>query len=196
MKEIYEKNIEIEEKREIDIGFLKKRSSGKTPKGIVLGYAKRLENSDSDIFSKREILDVFRNLFREVSNLELTESFRAKQWRGKSGVKFIISPDKVIAERYRKVDIGEKPKKVSQILLKQEINKVILAINNLNKGEMIKTSQIAELVYSKDWKQVFSTRKQHCLLVEILNYLEYRQDIHYSRGGKIKVLGQTKLINF
>ncbi|MBU1028136.1 MAG: hypothetical protein KKF48_03770 [Nanoarchaeota archaeon] len=193
---IYTKQPIQTEEPKLDRTLLKKKGSSKTFGGwLVSSYQNA--RKDKNFLTAQFIEEIHK----KYQTFQTSEKFKAKQWRGKSGVSYLTYPDYVVAERYRRSDIGGEPKKVSLNLLKEEINRVIWSINKLNEEkdkekEMIETSQIAELVYSKGWKQVFSTRKQHILLVEILNYLEFRQDIHYSRRGKIKVLGQKKISDF
>jgi len=184
------RQIETIESNGLDKELIKKRGNSKTFNGWLI---QRIKESRKQNFETAMFL---QELYNKYMEFEKTEKFQAEQWRGKSGVQFIIEPHRVIAERYRKSDRYQKPKKITSELLKQEINRVIWAINDLNIGKIIETREIAEKVYNKSWKQVFSTRKEHIKLVEILNYLEYRKDIHYSRSGKIKVLGQTKLNDF
>ncbi len=181
----------------LDLSILKKRSSGKTSSGICLGYIKKLHTKVPN-----EFIIVLQNMYRDIKNLEVSETFKAHQWRGKSGVAYQIKPDYVIAIRFRKKDIGEKPSEVKTEMSKNQINRVRWAINMLNGSwfgkyrkeiKLIETCSIAEKVYNKDWKKVFSNRKQHTLLVEILNYLEYKQEIKYYRSGKVQVLNQEKL---
>ena len=188
-REVKEKRpLESIEEPKLDLSILKKRSSGKTSSGIVLGYIKKLHGKVPN-----EYIIVLQNLYREIKNLEVSETFKANQWRGKSGVNYQIKPDYVIAIRFRKKDIGEKPSEVRTEMSKNQINRVRWAINKLNTKELIETCSIAEKVYQKDWKLVFSNRPQHTILVEILNYLEYVGEIKYYRSGKIKVLNQEKI---
>ena len=188
IKEVKEKNQEEYSEPLLDLSILKKRSSGKTASGICLGYIKKLHTKIPN-----EYIIVLQNLYREIKNLETSETFKANQWRGKSGVTYQIKPDYVIALRFRKKDIGDKPIQVKTEMSKAQINRVRHTINYLNTKKLIKTSRIAELVYNKSWDKVFSNRPQHTILVEILNYLEYKQEIIYYRSGKIKVLNQEKL---
>lgn len=185
------KNRQIEQEAsqpKIDLKILKNRSSGKTAKGIVLGYLKKLKQSDAPF----EYLKVLESLYKEVADLETSQSFRAKQWRGKSGVKFIRYPDKVISIRFRKSTPEETPKEVKAELLKEDINQVIFSINKLDNGEWIKTRDIAEEVFHDEWGKVFSNRNKHPYLCEILNFLEYCGWINYSRSGKSKVVGKLE----
>ena len=188
IREVKVKSQEEIEEPLLDINILRKRSSGKTSSGIVLGYIKKLHGKVPN-----EYIVVLQNLYREIKNLEVSETFKANQWRGKSGVTYQIKPDYVIAIRFRKKDIGEKPIEVKTEMSKNQINRVRWAINQLNKNKLIETRDIAELVYNKAWDKVFSNRPHHTILVEILNYLEYKQEIKYYRSGKIKVLNQEKI---
>jgi len=185
-KIVYKKNIETEQKEnaKLDLSVLKKKSSAKTSSGLVLGYLKKLKNANAPF----EYLKVLESLYKDIKGLEVSEEVKFDSWRGKSGVHFLVKPDFVIAVRYRKADKFEKPKKVKLKITKDEINKVIWAINKLDEGNEIPTSEIAEKVYGKKWNLVFSTRKQHIKIVEIFNYLEYINSVHYSRRGSIMVL--------
>lgn len=174
----------------LDKEILRKRGNSRTFDGWLIQRiqdARKIQNFEVAFF-----LNEIRNTYLDF---QIMEKVKLESWKGKSGVKFLIKPDLVIAERWRKQDKDSEPKKVQTELTKEEINKVIWAINKISKEE-IKTSEIAELVYNKHWKSVFSTRKQHIKLVEILNYLEYREDIKYFRSGKIEVLKQNKLNEF
>jgi len=189
-KEIFTKNVETEtfQNDKFDLNLFKKKSSAKTPAGIVLGFMKKLKNSEAPL----EFKILLQEIYKKIWSLEESEKVRFETWRGKSGVYFIIKPDRVIAVRYRKPDKFERPKEVKIELTKQEINQVSWAISKLNEGKEIPTSEIGEKVYGKKWKDIFSNRKQHIKLVEILNYLEYKGWIHYYRSGKIKVLKEIQ----
>ena len=170
------KQLETIESNKIDTSLFKRKSNAKTYPGLLIADMKKARDDKN-----WEMVAVIQHYYQKYTEFEKTERFQVEQWRGKSGVNFLVEIDRVIAERYRKNDINQKSIKVSLELSKQEINRVIWAINILNKGKIIETSEIAERVYNKPWKQVFSTRKEHIKLVEILNYLEFRKDIYYSR---------------
>jgi len=72
-------------------------------------------------------------------------------------------------------------------LFKSDIDRLILAIQRLNSGKWIKDRDIAEEIYKKDCNSISSNRKTHIYLVEMLNYLEYKRKIEYSRSGRIKL---------
>jgi len=188
IREVKVNNVEQISEPLLDLSILKKRSSGRTPSGICLGYIKKIHGKIPN-----EFILVLQNLYRDIKNLEVSEQFKAEQWRGKSGVSYQIKPDYVIAIRFRKKDIGEKPTEIKTEMSKEMINKVRYAINQCDVKKLIETSQIAELVYNKAWDKVFSNRPQHTLLVEVLNYLEYKGEIKYYRSGKVQVLNQEKI---
>lgn len=199
IKEVKNNNLEIESYSEpkLDLNILKHRSSGKTSSGIVLGYLKKTYKKIPLEYTK-----LLENIYKDIRNLETTEQFKANQWRGKSGVTYQIKPDYVISLRYRKKDPESKPELVKTEMSKEQINRVRWAINNLNgewfgkyrkEKKLIETSSVAEKVYNNDWKKIFANRKQHIILVEILNYLEYKQEIKYHRSGKVEVLNQEKI---
>ena len=125
------KRIEEYSEPKLDLSILKKRSSGKTSSGICLGYIKKLHGKVPN-----EFILVLQNMYRDIKNLEVSETFKAKQWRGKSGVSYQIKPDYVVAIRFRKKDIGEKPTEVRTEMSKNQINKIRWTINQLNKNNL------------------------------------------------------------
>lgn len=179
--------VKIIEFNGLDLELFKKRSDARTPSGLVLSYAQRFRKEGNF-----EYAFVFQELYRQVFNLEKSEEYKALQWKKKSGVEFIVEPHRVIAIRYQRSEPDEKPKETRRELTRDEINHVIYWIGKLQKEEGIKTSELAEKVYNLPWKQVFSNRHKHKHLVEILNYLDYKEKIKYSRKGKIKVVGKIE----
>ena len=189
IKEIKERQpIERIENQRLDLSLLKKRTNAKTPSGLMLKYAKQFRDRRNF-----EIAFLFQELYKQIRNMETTEKFRAEQWRGKSSIEYQIKPDYVVSIRYRRKDKGETPVEVRTEMSKEMINRVRWAIIQLNTKKLIETSELAEKVYNMAWHNVFSNRPKHTLLVEILNYLEYKQEIKYYRSGKIKVLNQEKI---
>jgi hypothetical protein len=179
------RQIEIEERTEpkLDLSILRKKSTAKTPSNLILSYMKSFKK-DGNL----EMAILFQEIFKKIKAMETSEKFKQENWKNKSGLNFLIKPDKVICISHQKFEPGEKPKEIRTELTREEINKVIGAINKLNKDEYIPTSELAEETYKTPWKKVFSNRQQHIKFTKILNYLEFRKDIEYSRVGKIKVL--------
>lgn len=188
--EKHTKNQQLEFYEEkIDVSIFKKKTNSKTYAGWLIGKIKQAKNDNNF-----ELVYLLSEMYQKYKEFE-SEQFNPKQWRGKSGVKFIEKPDLVISIRFRKSEPDSIPKEITMELLRTDINRVIWAISRLNKDisekGWIGTKDIAELVYNKNWKLVFSNRHQHTHLVEILNYLEYKNKIIYSRSGKIKVIPST-----
>ena len=146
---IYTKNIEREgqSNNKIDLSLFRKKSSAKTFKGIVIGFMKKITNSEGQTFSKREVILLFQELYKKIGNLETSERFKQKIWKGKSGIKFLVYPNKVICVSYQKFEPGETPKEIRTELTKEDINKVISTINKLDKGKEIISPLIAEKTY-------------------------------------------------
>lgn len=191
---IYEKKvqqIEFEKRTEpkLDLSILKKRSSGKTASGIILGYMKKFKN-----LGNVEMTVLFQEIYKQIKALETSEIFRQEKWKGKSGIKFVEYPNKVICICYQKFEKGEKPKEIKTEITKEEINRVIKCINKLTKQGTIETKELAEMVYMKPWGTIFFSRNLHFKLVKILNYLEYKNLITYHRSGKIKAIKES--LNF
>ena len=171
---------EIRSEPKLDLKIFRKRSQGKTSGGIILGYMKKLKGK-----IPLEYMKLLENIYKDITNLEVSERFTLKMWKGKSGVTYIEKPDKVICIRFQKPEPFEQAKEIRVEILKSEINRVLWALNKGNKGVWRETSEIAELVYKMDWKRVFSDRPKHIRLCEIFNYLEYKRIIDYSRAGKV-----------
>lgn len=191
-KEIFERNIQKEEHSEprLDLGILKRKSNAKTPSGLVLSYAKK-SREKGDL----EMALLLQEIYKKVRDIEISEKVRLESWKGKSGIKVIVMPDKFIIIRHQKIEKGEKPKEIRSEVSRQEVNKVIWAINELAKTfDKIPTSKIAEKVYRKKWGNVFSTRPEHITLTHILNILEYYGIIHYFRSGYTTILKEIRNI--
>jgi hypothetical protein len=173
----------------LDFNIFKRKSDARTPSGLILSYAQKAKkegNMNTALF--------LQELYKKVWALETQEKAVLKSWKKKSGVHYVVHPDRVIATRYKRDEPGETPHEKNIEMSNNEINDVIHSINQLNKGQNIKTSAIAELTYGKNWRAVFSTRGQHTKLVEILNYLEYCGVTHYYRRGETRVLKDIREI--
>jgi hypothetical protein len=181
---IYEKKspiIETYKKRnELDLNLLKKRGNSKTFKGWLISRMK--ESRDNKQFDVTELIQV---IYKKYLEFETSETFKASQWKGKSSITYLEHPDKIIIVKYQKPEPFEQPKEIKVEILIEEINRVLWAIQSLNKGIWLNTSDIAEKVYGKEWKKVFSDRPKHIILTLIFNYLEYKKIIDYKRSGKV-----------
>ncbi len=177
----------VEEK--IDTSIFKRKTNSKTFRGFLIGKIKQARDT-----SNYELVVLLSELYKRYIAYQ-TEPFNPKHWRGKSGVKFIEHPEMVISIRFRKLEPNSEPKEIKMELLRKDINRLIWVLNKLNLGTWIGTSEIAQKFYGMRWEKVFSDRKRHIYLVEILNYLEYRKIIKYSRVGKVKLISSTNKSN-
>ncbi len=179
------KPIEFIEEEKIDISIFKKKTSSKTFRGFLIGKIKQARDT-----SNYELVVLLSELYKRYMSYQV-EPFNPKQWKGKSGVKFIEHPEIVISIRFRKLEPSSEPKEIKMELLRKDINRLIWVLKQQNSMDWMETSNIAEYFYRMEWKNVFSNRKKHIYLVEMLNYLEYRGIIEYSRVGRIKLFVQT-----
>jgi hypothetical protein len=160
------------------------------------------------IKNKNKEMEMYLHELIRFNNKVCTiERVKIDTWKGKSGITFIEKPDKFIITHYQKKEKGSEPKEIKTELLKEEVNRVIIAINILNSkrekeiggGSLtpkqifnlrkIPTREIGETAYRKDWdKEIFSNRKLHIKLTFILNLLEIKGYIKYYRSGKTEVI--------
>lgn len=135
----------------------------------------------------------------EVGTVHLTP------WTGKSSIRLIKRPSKIIAIKYQRPQKGAEPKQVRTIIFRDELNAMISSINKLNKGEPIKTRNLAEgyfqilgikedkkgneLFYNNKlkWDILFSCRPMHNKITIILSTLDEMGYIDY-RGGMTRIL--------
>jgi hypothetical protein len=74
--------------------------------------------------------------------------------------------------------------------MKEEINEVLFAIRSFT-DEKIKSRDVGERVYKKNWKDIFSDRALHCKFNIILRLLDHLEIIAY-RGGYIFVIKRAQ----
>lgn len=196
--------IETREEK-IDLSLFKKRSSAKTPAGLVIGMAKKLSNSKGNVFTKMEMLQLFSQLHRDIRNLETSEKVKLESWKRKSS--FSIKPippnkpKKFIVITYQKPSPDEEPREIKKEISRDEVNDIIYWINRLTaegrfydekkKVSLIPTSEIAERFYRENWKVIFSNRYKHFTINSILRLLNELGIIHY-KGGYTQVLKKVR----
>jgi len=188
----YSRPIERIEKQEgipkLDLSILKKKSSAKTPAGLILSYAKE--------FKKKENLEMtilFQELYKKIIAMETSEKVVLKSWKGKSSIQIIEEPSYFIVVTFQKQDQDSLPREVKREIPKLEVNKIIKTISELNKGEKISTRDIGELAYKKNWDDIFSDRFLHTNLNLILRLLDYYEITRY-RGKYTTVIKKVKEI--
>ena len=209
MKEIFEKNVEIEEKKnnKLDLSLFKRKSSSKTYKGWIIGqFKKAINDKNKDV---AEILQTCYKKYIEFDEIKSTAQVRVAKWKGKRGISIISVPEKFIVIRYRKKDQDSLPKEIRRDILKKDVNLFILALNSITEAQeqekMIKTREIIaeycklanlkESTHKKPlfdsdgfvWDNWFADRYYHNFGVDVLGILDYYDVIRY-RGGKTNVL--------
>lgn len=193
VKEIFQREITTvehrPEQRAIDVSLFRKKSNGKSPKGICLGYMKRLRDSNAPF----EYIKVLENLYKDLVNLETSEKVILKSWKGKSSLNIIEKPDYFVITTFQKEDQDSEPKEVKREITKLEVNRIIKTINDLNTGKKIPTRDIGEKAYKRKWDNIFSDRFLHTSLNLILRLLDYYGMTHY-RGRYTTVLKSVREI--
>jgi len=195
MKEIFTKQIEKEtfENDKLDLNILRKKSSAKTSGGIILGFMKKLKNSNAPL----DYLILLQEIYRKIKDLETSEKIRIESWRGKGGIKVWATPDKIIVEFAGKRDKGEKPNITKKEYTKQEVNDMIFCINQLKDefDNKIPSRFLGERYFKVDWDEgVFSKRSNHTMFTHLLNILDYYNIIRYNRSGYTSVINNVKQI--
>lgn len=171
----------------IDLSIFRKRGNSKTFPGWLIGKIKQAR-----VDGNMELVILLTELYNKYKQFE-TENVKLKNWKGKSGIKLIVKPNHFIVVEYRKADQDSDPEEVKTEILKEEVNEVITALNQLDEEEPIPTRKIAESVYNKPWKHVFSDRRAHINLTLCLRILDYYKIIKY-RAGKSTILDKVKEI--
>ena len=191
LKEVFVKRIEVEEhatkiSKEV-LQKIKKRTSAKTPSGIILGDIQKIKNSENFSLSKLDLLCLLDGMYHKVKSLEVSQEIKLKGWKGKSSFEVIKKPDKFIVITFQKPDKDSEPKKIKRDISKEEINKLYWVLDKLNEGKKISSRDIGELYYKKRWENVFSDRYQHTQLNLMLRLLDYFGLTHY-RGKYTTIL--------
>lgn len=109
-------------------------SKVKTLKGLYQKFSKEAKNTPEKTYTAKEL----EKMLQEVTKRLKTAEVKLNKRQGKSGIKVIEKPDSFDIIVYRK------GKPVKKNVSREEVNKVIKAINNIDKEKGIKTRWIAE----------------------------------------------------
>ena len=181
IKEKY--NIEKIESNGLDKTILRKKGNAKTYSGWLIQRMKEArenKNFETAIF--------LQELYNKYMEFEKTEKIKIKNWKGKSGINLLEEPDKFICITYKKDEKNSEVKEIKREIFKTDLNDLIVVLNSFEDKNKIQTSEIAEKLYKTEWKKVFSNRIRHTALVLMLNILEQKGNIVYSRKGFTKVI--------
>lgn len=183
--------------------------------GIIKKDKIEMSNVELIIFIE-EILIKYDDLDKEKIKARL----ELNGWKGKDTINYIEHPDKFELILHRKKDQDSDPVEIKKEITKDEVNRVIWAINHSNfeentesKQRYLETPEIARnyciiskltqsrdgrvLLYENgdfDWKIFFASRELHTNLNLCLRILDNYQAIHY-RAGKIIVLKKIEEID-
>lgn len=145
-----------------------------------------------------DVAELISHFYKKYMEFQTSEELKIELWKGKSGIKLEEYPDKFICITFKKCDKGEEPQEIKKEILKSDLNNLIIVLNSFEDKVKIPTSLIAEKYYHKSWKhEIYGTRDLHISLCYMLNILEQREKIKYSRRGFttiIKDLDYFKII--
>jgi hypothetical protein len=181
-----------ETKNEIDLRLLKKRGNEKTFSGWMIQRMK-IAREEKNF----EMVELLQSIYKKHLEYETSERIKFESWKGQSGIKIFLRPDKIIVLRYQKREKDSEPVEIKTEIMKNDINDVINSINKINKlnpGEKIESSTIASTTYQEEWKDIFSNRSLHIQFTHILGILEFYNLIKYYRSGKVQVLKNVREI--
>jgi len=184
MKEIFNnKDIETYESKRIDKNLFRRKSNAKTFGGLLIADMKKAREERN-----WEMVEVIQHYYKKYMEFEKSEKIKVKMWKGKSGIKLLEEPTKFICTTYKRDEKDSEPKEINREVLKTDLNDLIVVINSFKDKSKIQTSELAEKLYRIEWKKVFSDRMKHTYLVLMLNVLEQKGKIEYSRKGFTKVI--------
>lgn len=178
-----------EENFKMDFSLFKKKGNSKTFSGWLIQQMKKARDNE-----KPEIVQMLNFIYQKYRGFQESEKVKLESWKGKSSFRVIEHPEKFIIITFQRTEKNSEPKEVRTEITRQEANEVLLSIQKLNIGDPIPTSKIAEMTYNKNWKSVFSDRETHIKLTKILDLLEYKKIIRYSRAGFSELLDNKNLI--
>ena len=157
IKEVKNRKIESVVSEGIDFSIFRKKTTSKTPSGLILSYAKEFKKDNN-----LQIAILFQEVYRKIKDMEMSEKVKIDSWKGKSGIKLIEKPDKFICITYKKADKWETPKEIKKEIYKEDLNKLIIILNSIDEKDKIPTKELAERFYKKDWQSwVYGHRQAH-----------------------------------
>jgi len=189
-----------EQKRQLRLeSYMDKESKAKTIIGLLQARKMISDNLPKDAtFSKEDIIWMFKDILEKAKKLEKVGTVDEKGWRGKSSIEFIKEPNRVLVNRYKRLDKDEEPKKVVIELSKQEINACLSVLGKIQIGDSIESKQIfmgmsrilqlGHTSWDSGVKPFETDRILHNRWTTLLAFMETEELIKYSRRGKVKLL--------
>lgn len=181
---IYQRNIEpVIETNGLDKSLLRKKGTAKTFLGWILA---RMQDYRKE--RNFEMALVMETVYKKGLEFQTSEKVKINSWKGKSGIKLLELPSKFICITYKKDEKDSEPKESKKEIEKSDLNNLIVVLNTFKDKDKIPTSEIAEKLHGKNWKLIFSDRQKHIELTYMLNILEQKGKIKYSRRGFTKII--------
>lgn len=133
---------------------------------------------------KNEMIIIARELLEELNKEQIVV---IDSWKGKSSLDIENIGDIIHVKKYQKPEKGEEEKEVNYEIKVEELNQLKKVISHLMSHipeKIMKSTEIAEVFYGKQWNEIFSDRKTHNHFTIMLNVLDKQDFIEY-RGGKV-----------
>lgn len=183
-----ERVISVREEPKIDIALLRKKSSAKTPSGLILSYlqkARKMGNLELSIFLQElytQVIPLEKRRLAPIIEIEIVEGWKGKDtlqiWGG-------VQNDWVIRSHLKDKDTG-KVSSSNHLIKNEDFNRILFFIKKWEIGESHKCYDFAEVLGFKKWKDLWREReiyfKKYYYCIKILEKLEI---IHYSGRGVI-----------
>lgn len=183
--EVQSRPIEIEEK--IDIAPIKKKSTAKTFRDMLLG---KIQVASHD--NNHELRYLFEELLRDFDKFYPKKIVRNQVkilsgWKGEGNTSIYKGfADNFIISYYVAGKEGEEGREVVREVLKEDLNKMIWIIKNLPLNEPVSCYYISEKLGYPKWEDLWKVRKvyfdRYYFPVKICEALLI---INYSGRGKI-----------
>jgi len=153
MVEIKNRNIEIEiiEKKPIEVGFLKRPSKAKSYRGHLIGCISKCKN-DKNIELQKLYEEELR-IFNKFYPLKIVKVILLEGWEKENG-EFPVWKD---VNNDFLVEIWHKGVRETQRVSKNAINGLLRAVRQLDKGKPYKCYDIAKLM-GYTWKEIWADR--------------------------------------
>lgn len=171
------------EKNGLDKSLLRKKGNAKTFLGWILA---RMQDYRKE--GNFEMAMAMQEIYKKGLSFQTSEKLKIESWKGKSGIKLEEYPDRFICITFKKEEKNSEPKETRKEILKTDLNNLIVVLNSFEDKNKIKTEKIAEKLYGISWKKVFSDRPKHIALTYMLNILEQKGKMKYSRRGFTQVI--------
>lgn len=143
---------------------------------------------------KTELVITLRELLTELNK---EQKVKISGWKGKSSFKYSKVGDAIHVQKYKRDDKDEEAKPQNfEIKVEDYENLKILILSwfkyrknihlDVNNSPYIKSTELAEEFYKKDWDtEIFNNRKCHNLYTITLNVMDEENIIRYSGRGHI-----------